>query len=92
MFDVKISENFILKKIMDDYIVVPVGSELVDFNALITLNETGAFLWDSMQTDIEKDELVSKLCKEYDVDTATATEDVSEFIDKLVTAGVLKSE
>ena len=88
----KISENFILKKIMDDYIVVPVGSELVDFNALITLNETGAFLWESMQSETTEDELASKLCAEYDVDRDTANADVSEFISKLITAGVLKSE
>ena len=88
----KISENFILKKIMDDFIVVPVGSELVDFNALITLNETGAFLWESLKRDITEDELVDKLCAEYDVGNDVARADVNEFIKKLVASGVLKGE
>ena len=88
----KIGEKFILKKIFDDYIVVPVGSELVDFNSLITLNETGAFLWESLKTDLTEEELCSKLCSEYDVDLDTAKTDVSEFVSKLIEAGVLKSE
>ena len=88
----KISENFILKKIIDDYIVVPVGSELVDFNALITLNETGAFLWEALKSESTEDELCSKLCAEYDVDRETAKTDISEFVEKLASAGVLKGE
>ncbi len=88
----KISENFILRKIADDYIVVPVGNELVDFNALITLNETGAFLWECMGSDTTAAELCDKLCAEFDVDRSTAEEDIGEFLGQLKNAGILNND
>ena len=88
----KISDNFIVKKIMDDYIVVPVGNELVDFNALITINETSAFLWENMKTETTVSELCDKLCAEYSVDRETALADIKEFVGKLRVAGILKDE
>ena len=44
----KIREGFILKEIAGSYVVVPVGDDLVDFSLMITINETGAFLWNCL--------------------------------------------
>ena len=41
----KIKENFILRKIAGDDVVVPIGENIADFNGAITLNETAALLW-----------------------------------------------
>ena len=41
----KIKEGFILREVAGNYIVVAVGSAVKQFNGVITLNETGAFLW-----------------------------------------------
>ena len=45
----KIKEGFIIKKLGIGYIVVTVGDASKDFNGVIRLNETGAFLWQSIQ-------------------------------------------
>ena len=42
----KIKDNFILRKVADSYVVVPVGKLTLDFNGIINLNETGAFLFE----------------------------------------------
>ena len=44
----KIKSDFLLKKVADSYVVVPVGKATVSFNGMITLNETGAFLWETV--------------------------------------------
>ncbi len=39
--NMKIKEDFILRKVADSYVVVPVNDMTVDFNGIINLNETG---------------------------------------------------
>ena len=85
----KINNNFILKEIADSYMVVPVGNELIDLNAMITLNESGAFLWQLLLNDSTEYELVTAMLKEYDIDINTATEDIREFVANLRKIGAL---
>ena len=44
----KIKNGFILRNFSDAYVVVAVGEAAKDFNGMITLNETGAFLWKTL--------------------------------------------
>lgn len=85
----KINNNFILKEIAGSFMVVPVGNELIDLNAMITLNESGAFLWNLLLCDSTEYELVTAMLKEYDIDINTATEDIREFVDNLRKIGAL---
>jgi hypothetical protein len=39
----KIKSGYIMREVADNYVVVPTGQATVDFNGMITLNETGAF-------------------------------------------------
>ncbi len=86
----KIKQGFVLKSIADSHIVVPLGSQVVDFSSIIKLTDTGAFLWSQLCSDISAEELVSALTAEYDVDDATATRDVDAFITKLKDADLLE--
>ena len=77
----KIKEGFILKEIAGSYVVVPVGDDLVDFSLMITINETGAFLWECLSADKTESELVSLLKAEYEgADEADMAADVAEFV------------
>lgn len=79
----KIRDGFILKKVVDTYMVVPVGENLVDFAAMISLNETGAFLWECLTEEITDDQLADKMCAEYNIDKDTALADIKDFIKTL---------
>ena len=46
----KISKNFKLKNIAGSFAVIPVGNNVVDFSSMITTNEVGAFLINSVQS------------------------------------------
>ena len=65
--NMKIKEDFILRKVADSYVVVPVNYMTVDFNGIINLNETGAFLFEILQKGADKQELLDKLLSEYEV-------------------------
>lgn len=86
----KIKEGFVLKAVADSYLVVPLGSKVVDFSAIIKLTETGAFLWSLLDTDKTKDELLTALTDEYDVDNATASRDIDAFVSKLKEADLIE--
>ncbi len=86
----KIKEDFILRKVADSYVVVPVNKMTLDFNGIINLNETGAFLFELLQKGVERDELVDKMLEEYDVDREKAEADIDVFIQKVRDADVLE--
>ena len=85
----KIVEGFSLKTIADNNIVVPVGENTVTFKAIITLNESGAFLWRQLENEKTEDELVKAMLEEYDVDEQTVKIDVAEFLDNMRSANLL---
>lgn len=85
----KIEKEFVLREIAGDYVIIPTGKTVLEFNGLATINEVGVFLWKLLQDEISEEELVNKLLEEYDVDEETARTDVAEFIDVLVDNKVL---
>lgn len=70
-------------------VVVAVGMSTMDFNGMINLNDTGAFLWKKLEGGASEEELVSAMLSEYDVDEETAKRDISAFLDKLKEADLL---
>ena len=84
----KLKDGFILRQIAGETMVIPSGEEL-DLNMMITLNETGRFLWERLQNGTTEDALVAALLEEYDVDEATARAQVVKFVEKLNGNGFL---
>ena len=79
----KLKEGFMLKKILDDYIVVPTGDNIVDFAVAVSLNETGAFLWKQLESEKTQAELAEALAAEYGISADDVCGDVLEFIELL---------
>ena len=77
----KIKEGFLLREVAGDTIAMP-GSEM-NINAMITLNETGAFLWKLLETETTEEELAAAIVGQYSVDEETAKTAVHNFVEKL---------
>ncbi len=84
----QLKPGFILREIAGETVVIPSGEEL-DVNMMITLNDTGAFLWKHLTEGIERESLIALLLSEYDVDEKTATESVDAFVARLSENGFL---
>lgn len=78
----KIKDGFILREVAGETVVIPTGDTL-DLNMMITLNETGAFLWKQLEQETTEDAVVTALLGEYDVDEASARTHVAAFAAKL---------
>ena len=85
----KVLNQFMLRQIMDDYILIPVGEAALQFSAILTTNQVGAFLWENLQEETSLDELVSKVVEVFEVDEPTARADTQAFLEELKTHGVL---
>ena len=79
----KIKNGFAKREIAGSYIVVPVGKEASEFNGMITLNESGSFFWDCLQSKTTFDGAIEKITSEYDVEKSRAEEDLKKFITML---------
>lgn len=86
----KIKKGFMLRQVAGNYIVIGIGEEAVDFNGMVTINETGAFLWKMLEEGCDKEDLLAALLKEYDIDEESAKADISDFLKKLYDGKLLE--
>ncbi len=74
----KLKDGFILSEVGGQTVVVPSG-DIVDLKVVITLNDTGKFLWEHLSVETDVNGLVDALLSEYDVDRETAETHVIAF-------------
>ena len=85
----KIEKEFVLREIADDYVIIPTGKTVLEFNGLISVNEVGASIWEMLQQETTFEALVQGILAEYDVEEAVVREDVYEFLYQLSDKGIL---
>lgn len=78
----KLKDGFILRTVAGETVVLPVGG-VTDFDMMITLNDTGKFLWERLTVGAEEEDLVKGLLAEYDVTEEQAAKSVAAFVDRL---------
>ncbi|MBE6927779.1 MAG: PqqD family protein [Ruminococcaceae bacterium] len=79
----KLKYELMSREIMGEYALIPVGDSAIAMGGMMITNEVGAFLCEMLQVEMTKDELISALRGEFDVDQATANQDVSAFLEQL---------
>ena len=72
-----------MREIAGEYILIPVGAAALEFQGIMTLNESGLFLWRMLQEECTEEKLVLALTEEYEVDIPTAQADVKKFLFQL---------
>ena len=75
----KLKDGFILRQVAGETVAIPVSGSL-DLNQMITLNETGLFIWKLLEQETDAETILAKLLSEYDVEEATAKRHVDDFI------------
>jgi hypothetical protein len=86
----KTKKGFRLRELGGDYILIGESVELVNFNNLITFNETAAYLWQQVEgKEFDVEELTRLLLSEYEVSEDTAREDAQGTIDDWREIGII---
>lgn len=78
----KLKDGFILRTVAGETVVLPAAG-VTDFDMMITLNETGKFLWERLAVGAEEADLVKDLLAEYDVTEEVAAKSVAAFVARL---------
>lgn len=79
----KLTNNWKLKKLGDEAILMPIGQNAYDLRSVINLNTTSVELFELLQEGKEEDDLVKYLTANYEVSEEVAKNDVHEFVTKL---------
>ena len=87
----KLKYNFVTNEVADKIVAVAVGGDLEKFNGFIKMNDTGAYIFNMLKSDVTEEEIVAAMKKDYeDAAEEEIRETVSEFVGKLKEAGVLE--
>ena len=78
----KLKDGFILRTVAGETVVLPAGG-VTNFDMMITLNDTGKFLWERLTVGAEEEDLVKDLLAEYDVTEELARKSVATFVARL---------
>lgn len=86
----KIRNGFNLRPLGNEFILLAESVELVDFNKMLTLNETAAYLYEKVVgKEFDEAELVKLLLDEYEVSEGQASADVKKLVESWQSAGIL---
>ena len=78
----KLKDGFILRTVAGETVVLPTGG-VTNFDMMITLNDSGRFLWEHLKNETNEAELIQALLAEYDVTEEVATQSVTAFVARL---------
>lgn len=83
----KIKPGYLLKEVAHNFVVIPVGD--IDFDGMITLNESGVFIWKLLEKGYDKEAIINALLDEYNVEREIAQSDTEQFLQTLRSADII---
>lgn len=85
----KLSKEYIRRNICGEALIMPVGEKTKEYNGIFTLSETGALIIDEIENGADADAAAERLAREFEIPFETALSDTKEFIEQLVSFGML---
>lgn len=85
----KRNEDFVLREIGGEYMIIPTGKAVADVSGLITVSETSAFVWNLLEKPRTIEELVKHTVDTYEVPAPVAEADIRQLLAKLSILGML---
>ena len=87
----KTKKGYRLRQLGTEYILVAEGLEVMDANKMISMNETAAFLWESVEgKTFGADTLAQLLVDKYGITMEMAEKDIKPLLETWTKAGVIE--
>jgi hypothetical protein len=88
----KLIEGFRLRPLGKEYIVTPESVAQINFNKMISLNSSAAYLWKSVEgKEFTPEDLKQLLLDRYDVDEEIAGRDAEAIAQSWIEAGIAEA-
>ena len=75
--------SVVSRKIKEEYILVPLSSNIADMDSLYRLNATGAFIWDAIDGSHTVSEIIDMVTEAFDAGREEAEHDTMVFLDAI---------
>lgn len=86
----KTKKGFVLRSLGREFILVAEGLEAADVNKLISMNESAAFLWKSVEgKEFDANILIDLLMEEYGITREVAEKDVTSLLETWKRADII---
>ena len=87
--EMKIKNGFVLRTVVDEFIVMPTGDNIAKFDGAVVLNEVSAFVFKQLENAVSREDLLEAMLAEYDVARETAEKDLDALLESFVQMGLL---
>lgn len=88
--DMKIKDGFVLRNVVDEFIVMPTGDNIARFEGAVVLNEVSAFIFRQLENAVSREDILSAVLNEYDVDETQAANDLDALLVQFESMGILE--
>ncbi|MCR8893011.1 PqqD family protein [Bacteroides sp. ET336] len=86
----RIKKGFVLRELVGQKIVTGEGLEQIDFNKLVSLNSSAAYLWEHLVSrDFDLETMVDLLLERYDIERSVALKDARALLDNWKSIGLI---
>ncbi|MDO4269922.1 MAG: PqqD family protein [Eubacteriales bacterium] len=87
----KRNSDFILKTVAGRTVLVPVGQAAAKFPGMVSLNKTGVYLWECLESEQGQEGLLQALARRFEVEANEARTDLDVFLRRLQIVGAICS-
>ncbi len=88
----KIKDGFVLRRVLDEAIVIASGEASKSFHGMIKLNDSAADIWGWISENLSESEISAKLAEKYELTPEKAAEDTRAMIEQMLGAGIFEDE
>ncbi|MCU6770636.1 Uncharacterised protein [uncultured Bacteroides sp.] len=87
----RIKKGFVLRELVGQKIVTGEGLEQIDFNKLVSLNSSAAYLWEHLVSrEFDLETMVDLLLERYDIERSVALKDARALLDNWKSIGLIE--
>ena len=88
----KAKDGFVLRNVVDEYILMPVDDTILQFDGAVLLNEVSAFVWNQIQTPVSKADLLKSILEEFEVEEEAAAHDLDNLLETFAGFGIIEED
>ena len=84
------SRSVVSRRVSGETLIVPVRGKVGDLASIYSFNDVGSLVWQLLEIPRDVSELMSAVEREYDVDPQQVEQDVSKFLDDMLSVGLVE--
>ena len=86
----KTNKGVIYRNIAGEHVLIPVGSIAMDQNGMFVMTELGGQIWQMLEGGATKEEIITALLKEYEVEESRLRADVEDFLQRMIDKNLIE--